>query len=120
MFFGASSFTPPTTLYFGLSQITANKNGFVNEPWVGGYARVAVPNSLTNFPAASFGTKSNANVITFPVPTADWGTIQSVLVADAPTNGNVLAMADITSPHGITSGSPAPAIAIGALFLSHT
>ena len=120
LFFGGSTFSPPATVYFGLSQNTANKNGYVTEPIGGGYIRIAVANNLTIFPAASFGTKSNGTVITFSSPTADWGTIQSLFIADAATNGNVLAMADLTSSKALPSGTSAPKIAVSALFLSHS
>ena len=120
LFFGAVSFTPPATLYVGLAQNTANKRGLTTEPTSGGYTRVALTNSSTNFPTATVGTKSNAGVITFPVATADWGTVQSLFLADAPAGGNVVAMADLTMPKKITNGSPAAKVAVGALFLSHT
>lgn len=118
--FGAAAFAPPANLYLGLSQITANKLGVVTEPSGAGYARVAVPNNLTNFPAASSGTKANAGQITFPNPTAGWGTLQSLFVADAATGGNVLAVADLTTPQTIASAGAGPKVAAGALFLSHT
>ncbi|GAC1463644.1 MAG: hypothetical protein NVSMB9_01320 [Isosphaeraceae bacterium] len=118
--FGASVFASYSTLYIGLSQGSANKNGTTNEPSSGGYTRVSVANNLTNFPAAFGGTKSNAATIVFPVPTADWGTIQSLFVADAASGGNVLSMADLTAPKPLPSGSSAPKVAMGALFLSHT
>ena len=79
---------------FGLSQTTANKGGTVTEPSGGGYARVAVTNNLTSFPSASSGSKSNAVAIQFPSPTASWGTITTVFIADAATGGDVLAMAE--------------------------
>ena len=120
LFFGASAFTPPATLYFGLSQTASSKSGTVSEPAGGGYARVAVANNLTGFPAASGGTKSNAAVVTFPAPSAAWGTVASVFIADAVSGGNVLAAADLTTPKTISSGASAPTIAVGALFLSHT
>ena len=120
LFFGAVPFTPPTTLYVGLAQNTANKRGLTTEPSGGGYFRVAVSNSRTNFPAANFGAKSNTALIAFPVPTADWGTVQSLFLADSPSGGNILAMADLTSPIPILNGSPAAKVAVGALFLSHT
>jgi hypothetical protein len=120
LFFGSSIYTPPANLYLGLSLISANKAGGVIEPSGGSYARVPVVNSPTNFPTASAGTKSNAGTITFPGPTADWGTIVSVFIADAAAGGNVLAMADLTTPRAVTNGSAAPKVAAGALFLSHT
>lgn len=119
-FFGGSAIIPPPTLYIGLSVIRSYKGGYVSEPSGGSYARVAVPNDLSHFPAASAGTKANAKAITFPSPSAGWGTIQSVFVADAPSGGNVLAMADLPAPRTIDGGGAAPKIAVNALFLSHT
>jgi hypothetical protein len=120
LFFGSSIFTPPPTLYLGLSMTSANKGGSYIEPSGGGYARVAVANNSTNFPTSSGGTKANAAVITFPAPTADWGAVQSLFITDAPTGGNVLASADLTVPKTVTGGSTAPKVAVGALFLSHS
>ena len=120
LIFGSTGFTTSSTLYFGLSQGAANKGGSYVEPSGGGYSRVAVSNNASNFPAAFGGTKSNATVITFAAPTADWGTIQSILIADSTSGGNILAMADLASPKPITSSSSSPKVAVGALFLSHT
>jgi hypothetical protein len=120
LIFGSIAFAPPWTLYLGLSQAAANKSGTYVEPSGGGYARVAVINNGTSFPAASGGTKANATLLAFPAPTADWGTIQSLFISDSSSTGNVLAMADLTSPRPIGSGSVSPKVAVGALFLSHT
>ena len=120
LFFGAVPATAPANLYFGLSKTSSVKSGAVSEPSGGGYARAAVSNDLTHFPAAGSGTKANAAAITFPPPTADWGTILSVFVVDALSGGNVIAMADLPAPKTIISGGAAPSIAAGALFLSHT
>ena len=119
-FFGGSAITPPTTLYIGLSLTKSYKGGYVSEPAGGSYARVAVSNDLGHFPAASAGTKSNSVAITFPSPTAAWGSILSVFIADAPSGGNALAMADLPSSRTISDGDAAPTIAVNALFLSHT
>jgi hypothetical protein len=120
LFFGSASYAPPATLYLGLSTNPTNKMGFAPEPSGGGYARVPMANNLTTFPVAVTGTKSNATVLTFPSPTASWGTIVSLFVADAATGGNVLAMADLATSKTINAGAPAPTVAAGALFLSHT
>jgi hypothetical protein len=120
MVFGSNPFTPPATLYLGLSLTPSAKSGSVSEPSGGGYARVAVTNTLTNFPAASGGTKSNAATATFPAPSGNWGTVLSLFVADSASGGNVLAMADLATPKTIASGGTAPTVAVGALFLSHT
>jgi hypothetical protein len=118
--FGSVIYNAPTTIYVGLSQTASNKSGNVTEPSGGSYARVPATNNTSNFPAASAGTKSNATVIAFPAPTADWGTIQSLFVSDSPSGGNILTMADLTTPKPISNGSPPPKVAVGALFLSHT
>src|SRR4051794_33731946 len=102
MFFGGSAVTPPPTLYLGLSLFAANKQATVIEPSGGGYARVPITNNLTNFPAASGGTKANATAVTFPTPTADWGAVLSLFIADA--GGNVYASADLTTPKTILNG----------------
>jgi hypothetical protein len=118
--FGAAIYTPPPTLYVGLATNASNKSGLVTEPSGGGYARVPIANNTTNFPISVGGTKSNAVQVSFSSPTANWGTIQSIFVSDAPSGGNVLAMADLAAPKAITSGSVAAKVAVGALFLSHT
>ena len=118
--FGGVVTTPPAVLYVGLSLKYAAKDGAIVEPASGGYARVPVPNGPAEFPAASGGTKANAAPITFPAPTADWGIVESLFLADAPTGGNILAMADLTVLKQILAGDPAPKVVAGGLFLSHT
>jgi hypothetical protein len=120
LIFGAATYTPTATLYLGLSQSSSNKGAILTEPTGGGYARVAIANTLDNFSVASAGTKSNTEAIKFPIPTGDWGTMLSLFIADSPTGGNVLAMADLTRPKTIKSGGTAATVAVGALFLSHT
>jgi hypothetical protein len=119
-FFGGVPISPSPTLFVGLSLVRAYKGGYVAEPSGGSYARVSLVNNLANFPEATAGTKSNAGAITFPSPSSTWGAIVSVFIADAASDGNVLAMADLPEPRTILGGDPAPTIAINALFLSHS
>jgi hypothetical protein len=119
-FFGGSAITPPSILYIGLSQIKSSKGGSVSEPIGGSYARVAVLNDTGHFPGAFAGTKSNATVIAFPSPSAAWGPILSVFIADSSVDGNILAMADLPASRTIKCGDLAPTIAVNALFLSHS
>lgn len=85
---GAISVTPsgsliggafaPATWYLGLSKTTPNEDGSnFTEPVAMSYARVAVTNNLTNFPAAvtTLGTTTKTNGIkfTFPNPSGTWG-----------------------------------------------
>ena len=117
--FGGRAMIPPHELHIGLSLTKAYKGGYIAEPLGAGYARVAIPNDLIHFPSASLGQKSNASAITFPEPSAGWGSIRSVFVADAPQGGNVLAMADLPLPRTVGSGDPGPKIAVDALIFSH-
>jgi hypothetical protein len=124
---GGAALTIPGTWYVGLSLSPATKigrvinaNGQGSEVSGGGYARVAVVNNLTSFPAVSGGSKSNGTAITFPTPTANWGTVYSVFIADLPTGGKIWRYVDLPLPLVISNGAAPPSIAAGALTFSHT
>jgi hypothetical protein len=84
----------PATWYAGLGLITAIPNpdgsGFV-EPSGGGYARPAVTNNATNFPAAVVEAgrviKVNGTLISWGDPTSNWGTAGYVGFFTAATGG---------------------------------
>lgn len=101
---GAASFTPPANLFFAAFTTDPTDAGTGTEASGGSYARVSVTNNLTNFPAASAGSKSNANAITFPEATASWGTISHVGIYDASTAGNLLWHGALTTSKAIGSG----------------
>ena len=117
-YFGGAPIVPSLTLHVGLSSFKANRAGKVVEPVGGSYARVSLRNDRVHFPDASLGSKYNARPITFPIPSAHWGPIQCLLIADSPIGGQVLAMADLPGPRTIHSGDPALTLAAHALFLS--
>lgn len=75
-----------------------------NEPSGGGYARVAITNNTTNWPAASNGQKSNGTDILFPVATADWGQVAVVSIWDAETGGNSWWIGTLTVFRDILNG----------------
>ncbi|MBN9568692.1 MAG: hypothetical protein J0H79_13915 [Alphaproteobacteria bacterium] len=57
----------------------------------GSYARVATAGADWNAAAGSSpSSNSNANAMTFPKPTADWGTVIALGIYDAATGGNLL------------------------------
>lgn len=90
---GGSSYSPASTLYIGLWNTTLSdvSTGLTSGEISGGnYARVAVPNDATHWPAASSGSKSNALSIAFPYATSSWGTVKTVAILDASTGGNLL------------------------------
>ncbi len=114
----------PVTTYVGL--FTTNPTSDVStangstEVSGNAYARVAVTSS-SGWSAISTGSGtirqiSNSGVITFPTPSASWGTIIGVGVFDSLTTGQLLWWNSITS-QVIGSGVIA-SFAIGALVLT--
>ena len=101
---GNSAYTAPSTVYIGLAVSVSDDGTITGEPSGGGYARVAVANNATNFPAVSGGSKTNGTEILFPEATADWGTLSYVFIADAATGGNVLLYTPLPSPKTVETG----------------
>jgi hypothetical protein len=125
------TFTPPATTYVALYTAAPTAAGGGTEVSGGSYARVAVTGSLANWAgtqgagttAASTGTSgttSNNNAITFPTPTATWGSIVAVGILDAATAGNLLFFGNLTQAKNVNSGDPAPLFNAAALSLTMT
>lgn len=105
--FGAAAYTAPDTLHVALFTVAPSDTGGGTEVSGGGYARVAVTNNPTNFPAASGGAKANGTDVTFPTATASWGTVVAFGIFDASSGGNLLAWATLTTNKTIGSGDTA-------------
>lgn len=99
--FRGQSAPTTTTLYVGLLTAAPSDSGGGTEVSGGSYARVAVSSSLSNWAGtqsagstvASSGTSgqtSNNGAITFPTPTAGWGTVTHFGIYDAASGGNLL------------------------------
>ena len=117
--FAGAPYTPPATLYVGLSIRRASRQGNVNEPSsASGYSRAVAGSG--SWGTSSAGGTTNVQAIAFPTPTAAWGTVISMFVADAPTGGNVIAAADLVSPRTINAGDPAKTFAPGAIQISRS
>ncbi len=100
-----TAYVAPATLYVALSTADPLDDGSgLAEPVGNAYARVAVPNNLTEWPAAAGGSKTHANNITFPVATGAWGTITHFAVFDALTAGNQLGSGALTTPRVVALG----------------
>lgn len=101
----------PATVYIGLSSTTPNETGGnVTEPSGNGYARVAVTNNSTNWPAASGtgGIKKNGTSIEFPEATGDWGaSLTQFLIFDAAQGGNLLLFDVLDTAKTISNGETA-------------
>lgn len=111
---GGSDYTRPATVYVAIYTATPNDAGGGTEVSGGSYARAAVTNNATNWPAASGGAKSNGSAITFPTPTAGWGTATSFGIFDASTGGNLLYYGNLSANKTIDIDDSV-SFAIGAL-----
>ena len=111
---GKVVYTAPATVYIALYTVAPGDAGGGTEVTGGSYARVAVTNNLTNWPAAAAGAKANGTEITFPTATANWGTVVAFAILDAATGGNFLYWGDLTASKTINNGDTAK-FAVGDL-----
>jgi hypothetical protein len=88
--FGGSGYAPPATVYIGLFTVAPTNAGGGTEVSGGNYARAAVANNPSNWPAANNGIKSNGSTIAFSRSTAIWGTIVAFAAFDDIVGGNML------------------------------
>ena len=82
----------------------------------GSYARVNLAPLDTNWKATQGGTSgassgsggvtANAVAITFPAPSANWGTVTHFGIFDAASGGNLLVWNALTIPRTIVNGDP--------------
>jgi|SRR5262245_15401652 len=118
--FRTASFTKPTALYVALYTAAPSDAGGGTEVTGGSYARQNVPPLDANWTAASStdGITTNAADITFPVPSATWGTVSHFGIHDAVTSGNLLVWGALSSSRTINNGDPAPKFLAGALSIT--
>lgn len=116
----------PSTLYIGLISAAGTDASPGTELTGGGYARVAVTASLTNWAgtqgaastlvsSGSSGTTSNNVAITFPVSTGAQGTAVEFGMFDALAGGNELIRAALGGSMAIGSAGITPSFAAGTL-----
>lgn len=118
--FGATNFTAPATLYFGLSTTALAIDGTgATEPSGNNYSRVAFTNNKTNWGNASNGSLANLTAITFPESSGSWGTITHVFISDAASAGNVWFYDALTSSRVVQSSTTVQ-FAIGAVTVQMT
>lgn len=120
------AFVPPATVYMALLTTADNDaDGAKVEVAGGSYARVAIASSMVNWAgtqaagsttasSGSSGTTSNNAAISFPAPTAAWGSIVAFAVFDAAVAGNMLFYGSLGAPKTVNSGDSAPSFPAGA------
>lgn len=113
--FRAQAFSFPATLYIGLLTAAPSDTGGGTEVSGGSYARQGVACSLANWAGtqsagsttASSGTgatTSNNNVITYPTPSANWGTVTHFGIYDAVSGGNLIFWGPLSSAKAVFTG----------------
>lgn len=124
--FRAQALGAPATLYVSLHTATSTDATPGTEVTGGSYARVAVTGSLANWAgtqsagsttasSGTGGTTSNNGTITFPTPSANWGSITYMGLFDASTSGNCWVYGALTTAKTVNNGDPAPSFAAAAL-----
>lgn len=120
LWFGGQSVTPPTTLYVQAYTAAPNDAGGGTQVTTNGHARVAVTNNLTNFPAASGGSKSNGTAFTWGAASGgSWGSVVAVGMFDASSGGNLIGWSDVPVAKTIDDGDVL-FIGVGALTITLT
>lgn len=105
--FRGQSAPTTTTLYVALLTAAPSDSGGGTEVAGGSYARVAVTSSLANWAgtqssgsttvsSGTGGQTSNNGAITFPTPSAGWGTVTHFGIYDAASGGNLLFWGSLT------------------------
>lgn len=122
-FFTDPPYTPPTTMYIGLSSTTpTDAGGNFTEPSSGSYARVST--TAADWGAATGtapATKSSTATKTFPAATGDWvggSNLTHFGLFDASSSGNLLCWGALGTPKPVLSGDT-PSFPSGALVLKH-
>lgn len=122
------TFTPPATVYLGLSTTACSDSATGTEVSGGSYARASITSSLANWAGtqsagsttASSGTggqTSNNAAVNFATPSAGWGTVSHWFLADASSGGNLLVCASLGISKTINQGDTVT-FGIGSLTLT--
>ena len=100
---GATTFTPPATLYFGVFTARPSGSGGGTEVAI---SRISKTNNTTTWSAASSQVKRNAVIVDWGTAASDWGSILGIGIFDASSGGNLLAYGDLSTPRTILTGNP--------------
>jgi hypothetical protein len=99
--FGGGDYTPLANIYYALATNSAELSG-------NAYARQAVANNATHFPAASGGAKGNGVAVSFgPATPSDWSQATRVRLYDASSNGNMLLEQTLAAAVTVLAGETA-------------
>lgn len=113
--FRGQAFAFPANMYVGLLTAPPADGGGGTEVSGNNYARVTVAASLANFAGTqgvgtttastgATGTTSNNGSLTFPTPSANWGTVAAFGIYDAASGGNLLFYGNLSINKTINQG----------------
>jgi hypothetical protein len=130
--FGRSGYTPPITLYVGLSTASPTQYAGSSNNWNfvevtgGGYIRAQIPGTAwtpqTSQPATG-ASVGNSAAVTFPASTAAWSagaTIGWFGIFDAATGGNLLMFNNINPTFTVPGAGYQTVFAAGQISVSGT
>jgi hypothetical protein len=93
------AYAAPATVYLALYTSNPTDADVGVEVAGGSYARQVI-----TFAAPVGGVTSNSALVSFPIPTADWGTVTHFGIRDALSGGNLLYHEELVDPFTISSG----------------
>lgn len=110
LFRTGAGLTKPAQLWVSLHTANPTDDGSGTEVSGGSYARVQRDPGDANWsdPGPTSGATHNVAAITFPAPTANWGTITHVAVWTLSAGGTMRAYAALTTPKTVNNGDAAP------------
>ncbi len=110
----SGSWEKPEAIYVGLTtDVGTEVSG-------GGYSRLAAGPSDAAWrgPAEGDGQHANATTLAWSSPSADWGTVATVVLRDAAVDGNALVTIPLTTARPIVTGALAPNFQAGGISLT--
>lgn len=123
--FRTTTFTQPTTIAIALYTAAPGETGGGTEVTGGSYARVSnnpananwngTHGNTTGASSGTGGQVSNAGALTFPAPSANWGSVTHFAILDATSGGNMLIYGALTTAKTVNNGDPAPSFQAAAL-----
>lgn len=123
--FRTTTYSQPAVLAVGLLTGACSDSAAGTEVTGGSYARVSnnpgnanwkgTHASVTGVSSGTGGTISNAVVLTFPAPTANWGSITHFAIYDATSAGNMLFCNALSVAKTVNNGDAAPSFAVDSL-----
>lgn len=131
-YFRSATFSKPSNIYVGLHIGDPYESGTGGPEVSGGsYARAQLNPDDANWalhedPYEVYGLDedpyegqyvTNLVTLTYPAPTADWGTVTWMAIYDALTTGNMLFLGPLDVARTILNGDPIPVFPVGSLII---